>query len=103
MTDMVEMADKVIERKCLAIVMFGPATPTSGMRPAEYYTVTIDPQMRSPSGEYIRFGNYTGDEINGWQRVAGMTVVEVLAEFEGEKPPEVIPTHDKALTIRGIV
>lgn len=95
--DMVDVAVK----KCIAIVMFGPATPTSGTRPAEYYTVTIDPAKRSPSGEYIRFGLYKGDEINGWQRVAAMTVVEVLAEFEDE-PPESIPENTSELTMRAI-
>jgi hypothetical protein len=95
MSDTVSMDPREI-KKCLAIVMFGPATPTSGTRPAEYYTVTIDPTKRSPSGEYIRFGLHKGDEINGWQRVAALTVVEILAEFDGEVP-ETIPENTSPL------
>ena len=72
------MADKGITQKCVAIVQFGPATPQSGFRAGEYYQVTIDPNMSSPSGEFIRFGLYPGDEVNGWQRVAAMTISEVL-------------------------
>lgn len=71
--------------KCAAIVQFGPPTDTSGFRPAEYFQVTIDPNMASPSGEFIRFGFYGGDEIVGWQRVEAMTVCEVLnAEVKAE-------------------
>jgi hypothetical protein len=88
-------------KKCLAIVMFGPATLTSGTRPGEYYTVTIDPAKRSPSGEFIRLGLHKGDEINGWQRVAALTVVEVLAEFEDEAP-ETIPENTSPLTMRAV-
>lgn len=67
-------------RKILAIVCFGPALPVTGLRPAEYYQVTIDPNMCSPSGMYIRFGFHYGDEITGWQRVQAMTIVEILGD-----------------------
>lgn len=82
------MADKTFNKKTVAIVMFGPATPTRGLKPAEYYQVTIDPAMVSPSGDYIRFGSHQGDEILGWQRVEGITVIETLAEWDGDSPPE---------------
>lgn len=81
------MSEKTFTEKTVAIVRFGPETQVSGMRPAEYFQVTIDPQMTSPSGEYIRFGKYNGDEIMGWQRVDAMTVIETLGEWDGDKQP----------------
>lgn len=78
------MSDVSIEKKCIAIVMFGPATTTSGFRPAEYYQVTLDPRFVSPSGEYIRFGQTKGDELVGWQRVDAITICEVLAQYPEE-------------------
>lgn len=64
--------------KVRAIVKFGHAHPKMGERPGEFYQVTIDPNMVSPGGGYIRFGQYKGDEIQGWERVEGLTVCEVL-------------------------
>lgn len=76
--DEVLVAD--IVEKCTAIVKFGPAGfSTDGMKLAEYYQVTIDPEKISPSGNFIRFGTTQGDELVGWQRAAALTVVEVLA------------------------
>ena len=74
-TQIVEM------KRCKAIVMFGPPTAASGTRAGVYYQVTIDPTMVSPSGDYIRFGTTEGDEIQGWQRIAAITVCEVLGEY----------------------
>lgn len=68
-------------KKCRAIVQWGPAAPTSGMKAGTYFQVTIDPSAVSPSGEFIRFGLHEGDEIHGWQLVSGMTVCEVLGEY----------------------
>lgn len=89
MTDMEEIEVK----KCRAIVMFGPATPTSGMRAGTYYQVTLDPAMVSPGGEYIRFGANEGDEIQGWERIDAMTVCEVLGEYaeDGTYPASLTP------------
>lgn len=98
----VEMIPQTFDRKVVAIVMFGPATSMSGMRPAEYYQVTIDPQRCSPSGEYIRFGQFVGDEITGWQRVSAMTVVEVLAEWSGEEQPKDLPLRMEPITMRAV-
>lgn len=85
----VEMGRVTIKFPTLAIVQFGPATSTSGFRAGEYYQVTIDPYMVSPDGGFIRFGFYAADEIVGWQRIAAMTVSEVLGptdkQFIGEK------------------
>lgn len=97
----VAMSAKQINKKSVAIVKFGPATPTSGMRPAEYFQVTIDPAMVSPSGEYIRFGENQGDEIMGWQRVEALTVLEILGEWDGDKPPEMTIGHS-GLTIMSV-
>jgi hypothetical protein len=71
-----------VDKKILAIVKFGPPTSVDGLKPAEYYQVTIDPEKISPSGDYIRFGTYGGDEIIGWQRCAALTLVEVLGEWQ---------------------
>jgi len=76
--DEVVMAPVTITEKRRCIVCFGPATSVTGMAPGHYYQVTVDPNAVSPSGKYIRFGLYQGDEIQGWQRVAAMTVVEDL-------------------------
>lgn len=95
----VKMESTNLNKKCIAIVMFGPATPMSGLRPAEYYQVTIDPSHVSPSGDYIRFGENRGDEINGWQRVEAMTICEILGEWQEGSPPE-LAGNSSALTMR---
>ncbi len=84
-----------ITKKCVAIVRFGPSGfPTDGVRPGEYYQVTIDPNRTSPSGEFIRFGVHCGsedgrmDELCGWQRCESLCVVEILGEWpESGEPP----------------
>lgn len=84
----VVMSETTIDKKVVAIVRFGPETVTGGMRPAEYYQVTIDPKKVSPNGEFIRFGLSPGDEIVGWQRVKALTVLEILGEWiDDETPP----------------
>lgn len=77
-----EMELKTYDAKVRAVLMFGPATPAMGNRPAEFYQATIDPDMVSPNGKLIRFGYYIGDEIIGWQAVDAMTVVEVLGRCD---------------------
>ncbi len=75
-----------ITRKLRAIIMFGPPTDHSGMRPAEYYQVTLDPNMVSPSGEFIRFDQtFQAGEIHGWQRIECLTVCEILGEADEYK------------------
>lgn len=71
-----------IDRRVRAIVMFGPAHSMAGTRPAEYFQCVVDPDMVSPGGDYIRFGQYQGDELVGWQRVDAMTVCEILGEHK---------------------
>ena len=84
---MITMTATEIQKKCVALVKFGPATETDGFRPAEYFQVTIDPKKVSKSGEFIRFGMNPGDEIMGWQRVAALTLVEILADWEDDDTP----------------
>lgn len=91
-SEMVRIKD--INKKCIAIVRFGPSGfSTDGFRPGEYYQVTIDPNRVSPSGEFIRFGVHgngssgIGDELCGWQRCEALCVVEILGEWIGEEPP----------------
>lgn len=79
-----------ITKKQRAIVQFGPPTAHSGMRPAEYYQVTIDPNMVSPGGRFIRFDqNIQQGEMHGWQRVDCITICEILGnapEYDGKVP-----------------
>jgi len=83
MSESVNMDTVTLTKRTRAIVCFGPATPMSGMRAAEYYQVVIDPDMVSPGGDYIRFqGDQNGNEIHGWQRVGALTICEVLEELE---------------------
>lgn len=72
------MVQREVKEKIAAIVCFGPATATTGMRSGEFFQVTIDPNMVSPLGGYLRFGRHAGDEIQGWQRIDGITVMETL-------------------------
>jgi hypothetical protein len=100
-----------IDRKCVAIVRFGPSGfPTDGHRAGEYFQVTIDPDRVSPSGDYIRFGlehedgkivRGEGDEIHGWQRCEAMCVVEVLGEWDGDNSP--ILTYGKTVGVTEII
>ncbi len=89
----VQMQDIEIKSRTRAIVCFGPATDMTGFRPGEYSQVVIDPDMASPSGEYIRFDlrRPTDDmaetcEIHGWQRINALTICEIL--WKDEKPSE---------------
>lgn len=93
-TDMIE-----ITKPTKAIVMFGIPTDTSGYRGGEYLQCTIDPQMVSPSGEFIRFQQYLtdendiqkvfqGGEINGWQRIDALTICEVLGDVDRYEYPK---------------
>jgi hypothetical protein len=77
-----------LTKKTVVIIRFGPETAVSGMTPAQYYQVTVDPEMTSPSGDYIRFGEHQGDEIRGWQKTSAMHIIEVLGEWEGDQPPK---------------
>lgn len=90
MTPMKASSPLEITKKSVAIVRFGPSGfETDGFRLGEYFQGTIDPSLVSPSGEFIRFGENPGDEINGWQRVKALTVVEVLGEWETfNEPPQ---------------
>ena len=47
-------------------------------RPGKYFAVTLQPDHEI-SGEFIRFGQ-AGDELVGWQKMADIEVVQVVAE-----------------------
>lgn len=78
---MISMSPRALKHVTRAIVQFGPATATSGFRPAEFYQVILDPAKQSPNGQYIRFDHATS-EIHGWQRIEALTVCEVLETLE---------------------
>lgn len=94
MTDTVRTKVEEYRTKVRAIVRFGHAHPRMGEKAGEFYQVTVDPNMVSPKGEYIRFGCHTGDEIVGWQRVEAMTVCEVLGESDAECVLDPVPEID---------
>jgi hypothetical protein len=53
------------------------------------YAVTLDPERISPSGDFIRFGQWNdnkgaGDEITGWILLEDLSIDEILAEHDGE-------------------
>lgn len=75
----------IIDKPVSAIVMFGPPSDTDGFRAGVYWQAVVDPNMVSPGGDYIRFdATYQGAEmLHGWQRVAALTVCEIL----GDAPP----------------
>ena len=78
-----------VSQRLVAIVKFGPAGFTGdGMKAGEYYQVTVDPRKISPSGAFIRFGDYPGDEVVGWQRCQAMSIVEILGDwpYEEDRP-----------------
>lgn len=88
-----EMHDIVIKGKTRAIVCFGPMTETTGMRLGSFFQVTIDPDMVSPGGDYIRFDarrQPEPDEIHGWQRLDAITVCEVLYVEDSDSAPILI-------------
>lgn len=99
---MVEFEKVEVTEKVVAIVKFGPPTETDGMRPAEYFSVTLDPSFISPSGEYIRFGHNVGDEIHGWQKASSITIVEILGPYpeDGELK---LPETDAKLTMMKVI
>lgn len=72
------------------ILCFGPAAPTTGTAAGAFYEAVIDPNMKSPGGEFLRFDQrFQGGEVHGWQRASALTVCEVLgAVAYKETPPE---------------
>lgn len=90
MTDVVQMETIEITKPVRAIIQFGPATPMSGFRCGEYLQCTIDPNMVSPGGDFIRFdASFQGGELHGWQRIEALTVAEILGDADKyEKVPE---------------
>lgn len=95
--------------KCVAIVSFKQDVDNAKLFEAlahpvprvVQYQVTIDPERMSPTCEHIRFGkdeegHGAGDEIMGWVRVADVHLVELLAEWDGEKFMKVQPSAERA-------
>ena len=96
----------VIQSPVSAIVSFGPPSSTDGFRPGFYHQVVIDPNMVSPGGEFIRFDqSCQGGELHGWQRIAALTVCEVLGDVvvDPDKMPKGYTVDEKAtVTMRAI-
>lgn len=90
MTQIIETEEIEITKKVVAIVQFGPPTASTGFRPAEYFMVTLDPNMASPGGKFLRFDQrfQDGCELHGWQRIDALTVCEILRDAD-DYPKEV--------------
>lgn len=98
MTTINALEIKDVKEKIVAIVHFGPAGfQHDGMKPGEYYQVTIDPGHISPSGRFIRFGGTPGDEIIGWQRSEALTIVEVLGSWAQDAEAPLLQYGDAGL------
>ncbi len=69
----------------------------AGRVPEVHYQVTLDPELVSPSGQYIRCGSHPGDEVIGWQPIGELVIVEKLAEWVGDNLPE-LPKQEGALS-----
>ena len=69
-----------------------------------YFQCILDPQMVSPGGDMIRFDQAAqGGEVQGWQRIAELTVIEVLGKPEGYKTPEACTVKEGAkITVRAV-
>lgn len=100
----VVMVPLEIKKPVRAIVQFGPATTVSGMKGGEYFQAVIDPNMKSPGGDFIRFDQgFQGGEIHGWQRLACITVCEVLGDAEPyAKTPEGYKADGKPVTVMAV-
>lgn len=75
----------------------------TGSQAGDFFQVVIDPFFASPSGEFIRFdlkrrpddNSNEICEMHGWQRIAALTICEVLAE--------VGPAGDETIVMRSVV
>lgn len=70
-----------VREMIIAIVRFGPPTENDGFRPGEYFQVCVNPFNFSRCGSFIRFGQYPGDELVGWQRADCLYVVSELLKI----------------------
>lgn len=79
---------ETIDRRTLAIVHFKEEEG----RPMSRLTLlqaVIDPEMLSPSGEFIRMNHSRHSEVHGWVRVDSLVIDEILdSEFAEEKERE---------------
>lgn len=94
-----------ITKPVRAIILFGPYTPMSGIRPGEFFQAVIDPNMVSPDGRFIRFDQrfQKNSEIHGWQSLEHITICEILGEEPPyESPPEGYTTDSRPLQMMGI-
>lgn len=77
-----------LKKRSVCIVCFGTMTMAGkGERAGDFFQVTVDPNMVSGDAQFIRFGNFPGDELLGWQNADKIEVCEVLGEWEGDEPP----------------
>lgn len=100
MSQTIDCEEITITSKKRVILQFGPPSITSGFRTAEYFEAILDPNMLSPGGDYIRFDQRIQNcELHGWQRVAALTVCEVLGDAPEYKvaPIEGYEVDDKAV------
>lgn len=82
----IRTVDLTVDTKTVCIVVFR-SLRDKGHTPEVHYQVTIDPEKVSPSGQFIRMGMNQGDEINGWQPISEIVIVEKLGEWKDGLPP----------------
>lgn len=86
-----------------AIICIG--IPTESMQKfGVYFETVLDPQMLSPAGDMLRFEQpLQGGEVHGWQRVAELTVIELLgAPGDTYKTPPHEPTEGAKILLRAV-
>jgi len=100
---MIELNEITITEPTRAIICMGIPSELNP-RFGTYYECVLDPQMLSPDERMLRFDQTVqGGEVHGWQRVAELTVVELLGTVpEPARPEGVTLTEGAKIVIRGI-
>lgn len=78
-----------IRKKTVCIVSFNRPRMPHDVAPGRFFQVTIDPVSFSPDGKFVRFGHNPGDELLGWQPVDWIQIDSIIAEWEGDNPPQI--------------
>jgi hypothetical protein len=66
-----------VSTRLVGIVRFARPLLLREINAGLFYQVTVDPEMIS--GEFIRFGQHSGDELVGWQRADFIRLCHVIA------------------------
>lgn len=99
----IKLHDIEVKEPTKAIICMGIPSE-SNPRFGTYFECVLDPNMASPGGEMLRFDQQQQrGEVHGWQRVADLTVIELLGAAQDYKTPEGCTVEPGAiLTIRAV-